>query len=78
MVTFVEQQVERAVDCWKTNGELGCGRDVEQPFRFGKHLFRSRYPLLDCGVAVDECVSHFVYAEAAEHIEHQCNLCFLG
>ncbi|HEV7391996.1 MAG TPA: hypothetical protein VGO08_10155 [Burkholderiales bacterium] len=31
MVALVKQQVESAVDGWKTRGELGGSRDVEQP-----------------------------------------------
>src|SRR5215475_2838221 len=65
MVAFVKEQIEGALDHWKSGGEVLDARDVEQSLRSREHFLTARNALFDRGLAAEEGVRDFTHAEAA-------------
>ena len=68
MVALVKEEIERALDGWKTRRKLGGSRDVEQSLRFREHFPGARYPLLDRRMSADECARDFIDTEATQDV----------
>src|SRR5215472_1519412 len=78
MITLVEEQIKRALHGWEPHDEIASVRSVEQPLRSCEYFFGAGNALLHRGMAADEGACHFVNAETAEDVEHECHLRLLG
>src|SRR5215472_4322226 len=78
MVALVKQQVERALDCWKSFGDIRWSFDIKEPLRIRKYFLRTSYPLLGRSVGANKSIGNLINTETAQDMENQGDLGLLG